>query len=382
MTACNFQSDHAFISLEHIRSTLPLLAVCLHAHLSGAISIVLDYSYDTGDYFTDERKYIAEQAAYAFESRLGSESFGQLDPAHYSSSLDFWVSTKNPTTMAGLNIDPGVDTDEGNSFGDEDTIVILMGAKAVGTTNQYLAVANSGFGYSGVADGTFLDYWNDTRNSTTNFDSVGGSISFNSSYSFYEDTDLTTHSDATTSGKPDFYSVMAHEIGHIMGFSTVWDAWNNDLSGSNWTGTNGKAAYNNQNIPMDSASKSHFGTLTTSHINCDCHPSMNTTSPNNTRRGFSELDFALLKDIGYSISASPQGTNIGGTYTDPDLGGNFYIPVEKSYSAWLSGDSGSATSAPEPAIVFPVLGLAAFGILYLRNRKTAKDDKAHTDAAA
>ena len=34
------------------------------------------------------------------------------------------------------------------------------------------------------------------------------------------------------------------------------------------------------------------------------------------------LIFALLKDIGYSISASPTGTNIGGTYTDPTYGGD------------------------------------------------------------
>ena len=59
---------------------------------------------------------------------------------------------------------------------------------------------------------------------------------------------------------PDFYSVMVHEIGHIMGFSNVWDAWNNNLSGNNWIGANGKAAYSNQNVPMDAASKSHFGT--------------------------------------------------------------------------------------------------------------------------
>ena len=358
-----------------------ILTTALCKITTGAISIVLDYSYDTGSYFSDERKYIAEQAAYAFESRLQSESFGHLDPAQYGSSINFYVSTKNPTSMASLQMNPANATSEGNKFGDENKIVILMGAKSVGTTNQYLAVANSGFGYSGVNDGTFLNYWQNTRNSTSNFDSVGGSISFNSSYTFYDDTDLTTHTDATTSGLPDFYSVMVHEIGHIMGFSNVWDAWNNNLSGNNWTGTNGKAAYSNQNVPMDAASKSHFGTLNTSHIGCACHPSMNTTSPNNTRRGFSELDFALLKDIGYNVSSSPQGTNIGGTYEDPSLGGNFFIPVEQSYSAWLSGGSGgggggSASAAPEPAVVFPLLGIATFGILYLRNRKTGKDSDA------
>ena len=47
------------------------------------------------------------------------------------------------TSMANLQMNPASATSEGNKFGDENKIVILMGAKSVGTTNQYLAVANS-----------------------------------------------------------------------------------------------------------------------------------------------------------------------------------------------------------------------------------------------
>ena len=64
-----------------------ILTTALCKITAGAISIVLDYSYDTGSYFSDERKYIGERAAYAFESRLQSESFGHLDPAQYGSSV-------------------------------------------------------------------------------------------------------------------------------------------------------------------------------------------------------------------------------------------------------------------------------------------------------
>ena len=50
----------------------------------------------------------------------------------------------------------------------------------------------------------------------------------------------------------------------------------------------------------------HFGSgIDLSQIDCDCHPSMLSTIGINTRRGFSDIDFALLKDMGYSISASP-----------------------------------------------------------------------------
>ena len=97
---------------------------------------------------------------------------------------------------------------------------------------------------------------------------------------------------------------------------------------------------------------------------------MLTTSPDNTRRGFSELDFALLKDVGYSVSASPAGTNIGGSYTNPDWGGSYLIPVEKTYADWLSpGGGGGGEAAPEPAAIFPVLCFIAFVTLSIRNRR-------------
>ncbi|MFP6901176.1 MAG: hypothetical protein VCA36_09545 [Opitutales bacterium] len=352
-----------------------VLTLCCASSATAAIDIIFDYSFDTGNYFTDERRYVMDQAAYAFESRLASESFGSLDPDDYGSTLlNFTVGTFNPTTKASISIDSRATSSEGNKIGSPNEVLIFLGAKAVGT-GSYLAVAGSGYGYSGSENGTFINYWDNTRNSSSNFDSVGGAISVNSSFSFYADTDLTTSADATSSSLTDFYSVMAHEIGHIMGFSDAWDAWNANLSGNNWTGANGKAAYNNQNVPIDASSKSHFGTLTAGNINCACHPVMLTAITANTRQGVSELDFALFKDIGYSISASPQGTNVGGTYTDPDpsYGGNYYVPVAEDYATWLArtggaggggggggvgGGGGGGSGAPEPATTFTLLGLA------------------------
>ena len=73
---------------------------------------------------------------------------------------------------------------------------------------------------------------------------------------------------------------------------------------------------------------------------CDCHPAMYTNISTNERTPFSDLDFALLKDIGYSISDSPLGTNIGGTYSDPTWGGTYDIPVNMTYSDWLASGGG------------------------------------------
>ncbi|NDF33952.1 MAG: hypothetical protein EB157_05265 [Euryarchaeota archaeon] len=51
------------------------------------IDIVFDYSYDTTNWFGNEQRYIMDQAAYAFESRLGSESFGSLIPSDSTREL-------------------------------------------------------------------------------------------------------------------------------------------------------------------------------------------------------------------------------------------------------------------------------------------------------
>jgi hypothetical protein len=296
-----------------------------------AIDIVWDYSYDSGNYFTDARKYVMEQVAYAFESRLGNESFGSLDPDDYSgSSMSPYLSFGNPTTGTTTDVNFGSTTSEGNVVGAANKIVIFLGAQAVGTGN-YLGVARQGYGTGSYFPGDpWKSYWDNTRNSSTNWDSIGGAISVNSSFDFYADTDLTTHSDATSSGDYDFYSVMAHELGHIMGFSSLPNAW---ISSSSWTGGNATAEYSGNNVPMNG--NPHFST--------------------------SLVEGNVLKDMGYAISSSPSGTNIGGTYTDPSWGGSYYIPVSQSYSSWLAGDpvgggSSGASAAPEPAYVFTLIG--------------------------
>lgn len=369
-----------------IQNAIFLITLMLMYRMSfGAIDIIWDYSYDSGNYFNDDRKYIMEQVAYAFESRLGGESFGSLDPAeHAGSTMSPYLSFGNPTTGASTDVNFGTITSEGNKVGAADTIVIFLGAQAVGTGN-YLGVARQGYGTGSYSLGDpWKDYWDNTRNTNNHWDSIGGAISVNSSFSFYDDTDLTTHTDATTSGLTDFYSVMVHELGHIMGVSTLPNAW---MSSSSWTGTNAKREYSSQNVPMQSG---HFKAgIDLSKISCDCHPSMLPNIGINTRRGFSDIDFALLQDMGYSISASPSGTDIGGTYQDPTLLGFYDIPVSMTYADWLNngGGNGNAgggggaggaggggggggagiSAAPEPAYLFSFLG--GFVSLIMGRRK-------------
>jgi hypothetical protein len=70
-----------------------------------AIDIIWDYTYDSSGYFTDSHKYVLEQVAYAFESRLGNESFGSLDPDDYSGSIMTpYLSFGNPATGSSIDV--------------------------------------------------------------------------------------------------------------------------------------------------------------------------------------------------------------------------------------------------------------------------------------
>jgi len=350
------------------------MCVLIYTSISSyaAIDIIFDYSYDTGNYFGDEQRYIMEQVAYAFESRMGGTSFTSSNPADYggTSASNPQFTFTNPTTGGGASVVPGSTTSEGNVIGNADELVIFLGARSRGA-NPLADAGPAGFGTGSY---TPPDSWVSAmlaKNTSTHWEPKMGASSVNTDANFYYDIDLTTHADATISGKTDFYSVMVHEIGHIMGFTSS-EAFKNFSSGGvagvgSWTGTNAKLEYNGQNIPLNG--NPHWGnSIVQGNVNCACHPSMLPSIGPDTRTAFSDLDFALLKDVGYTISASPVGTNIGGTYTDPTWGGTYDIPVSMTYADWLSGGGGGGggggaggSAAPEPAYIFTLMGgLLAF----------------------
>ena len=376
--------------LTYLLMTAPLV--------EAAIDIIFDYTYDTGNYFGDEQRYIMEQVAYVFESRMGGETFASSIPTDYltgSNTVSATFNFDNPTTGAGTSINVGSTTSEGNIVGQAGELLIFLGARSL-SGSTLASAGETGYGYSYSGDISAWQNAFDARDSSTNYDPRAGSSQVNTNKTFYFDTDLTTHADALSSGKTDFYSVMVHEIGHVMGFNTH-NAWNANVSGGYWTGANAKAEYNGQNIPLyntphwdlpTDGTPGNTGNLSPANVGCACHPSMLPSIGIDTRTSFSDLDFALLKDIGYSISASPVGTNIGGTFTDPDWGGTYDIPVSMSYADWLAagGGNGSAggggggstpppgvglSAAPEPAYIFTMLGGFIASLCGRKKLKTA-----------
>jgi hypothetical protein len=344
------------------------------------IDIVFDYTYDTGNWFGNEQRYILDQAAYAFESRLVSEDFQSAIPTDYGSAQTHYLYFSNPVNGSSDQFQLGQTTGDGYTMGATDKVTIFMGiGGASGNTNAWAS------GVFGTADSSnkdnsnhsdpFQNYLDNTRDSggdgasPINYDPIGGAISVNSARAWYFDTDLTDYDDTTN--KMDFYSTMVHEIGHLMGFRKGSDAWSKNLTGDTWTGTAGMAAYGNSPIPMQ-AGGSHFdSSFDQTQAGCLCHPNMDPSSSINQRSPFSETDWAILKDIGYAVSASPQDSSgnafsINNTFTQR---GTAPLPIWQDYATWIAAnpDSGSGgfvttvSAAPEPAYIFTLMGgLLAF----------------------
>jgi Matrixin len=265
---------------------------------ASAITITVDYSFDTNNFFANSsRRTVMDAAASYFEARLTDDLLAITSSANYS-------------TMTAKFFDPASTTDAIKEIPDfsvaADTITVYAGGSSMGTGGT---LAWGGFGWhSAYGSQAFLDTVEQrgegvVRGTTaTEFSLWGGSISFNSNSSWYFDDDLTTNEGFTGS---DFYSVALHELGHVLGLGTA-DSWDNLINGSHeFTGANAVASYGD-NVPLAAGDNGHWDYGTMSYV--DGVPQEASMDPNlttGTRKRFTDLDMAALDDIGWDVAPVP-----------------------------------------------------------------------------
>jgi len=272
--------------------TSALLTVAGTAH---PLDIQFDYTYDSGGFFSDSsRRSVLEAAGGYFESRI-TDNLLAIGPSGNSS-------------FSGTIFDPGTG---GNIITNvqnvaADTIVVFAGARNLGST----ALAEGGPGNFSIVNGNINDYASsiynrgqgETRGSlAVDFAPWGGSIAFDTSSTWYFDSDLSTDDDISGN---DFFSVALHELGHMLGYGTA-DSWDNKVSGGLFNGVNSVAANGGSSVPL--SGDAHWQNQLMSPIEGagSFEVAMDPSIATGTRKVFTDLDFAGLKDIGWELAAVP-----------------------------------------------------------------------------
>lgn len=248
-----------------VRRTIPLFALALVWLLSahaGAIEILVDYTYDTENFFNTQAKRDSIEAAAGRWAAIIDSPLLEIDAGYDGGNSDWRVGFTHPGTGNGFQISTAP-----SSSPTDDIIVQLGGASAAanvydpsfvlpqdtwilfagGRDLSSAAVGGTGTGLNLTS--TFNDPLGPLRRGlgtnlgASGLPAWGGSIAFdNNGVNWNYDTSI-----AAPSGTTDLYSIALHEIGHALGLNTTWTDFTDLISGNAYQGANAVAAYNADN---------------------------------------------------------------------------------------------------------------------------------------
>jgi hypothetical protein len=325
--------DNAMFTPQRLRSLLLLVAIVALAAPASAVTVKIDYTYDTNNFFgagNPQGATAGMQAKAALESAAGfftnilndTLSSIQTPPTFHSSVSNGQISwawtMKFDHSATGALLEIADSTVPANEY------LVFAGARSlsgttagVGGPGGYSWGNNPSGGFSQqeinqieAIEAAFADAV-ERRGEPSGFARWGGAITFD------RDASTTWHYNHTTqpSGSvTDFYSVAIHELGHSLGFSGTAE-WQALISGSNFVGANAMSNYGGP-VPLAPPSGSHWAASTSSVVYGTATAQETAMDPdllNGTRKRFTELDAAALKDIGWEVIPLP---GINGDYNN------------------------------------------------------------------
>ena len=228
-------------------------------------TVVVDYTYDTNNFFDTQAKRDAMQAAADRYSEIIDSKLDAVGPAGTASGTDpdwrigffhpgtgdsFELSTASSQAAdslfaAGDGNFPAAADEYGFPGLNENEWILFAGGRPLVSTG----VGGTGSGTNFAS--TFEDPNGPLRRGVipvTSGDAVndqpawGGSISFDSGTSWH--FDLTT---PATGGDTDFYTIALHEIGHAFGLNSSSNQWESTQVAENFFGSETLLAYNDDN---------------------------------------------------------------------------------------------------------------------------------------
>lgn len=323
------------IDRKSLRAAVFILATLAIAAPVAAINVVIDYTYDTNNFFgagnpsgatAGAQAKVALEAAASFFTNVLNDTFSSIQTPPQFNSSTFngqvtWQWSMNFTNPATGN--PMVVT---NPTVAANQYIVYAGARNIGGTTAGIG-GPGGFNWSSNPTGGFTQpELNQINNITAQFKNAveergepinefaswGGAITFDRDGStnwFYN------HTVQPSGSVVDFYSVALHELGHAVGFgsSSEFQALVESSPSFSFKGANAKALNGGVNVPLNG--NAHWANGTQSFIygtGTLQEAAMDPDIFNGTRKRFTELDVAALRDIGWETIALPNSGDYNG----------------------------------------------------------------------
>ncbi|MCP5222680.1 MAG: PEPxxWA-CTERM sorting domain-containing protein [Zoogloeaceae bacterium] len=270
-----------------LKHALATTALALAASSAQAITVEFDYSYDTSGFFTSAHKSVMNAIAGEFGTQL-TDSLAAITVSNSNIfQPEVGLITDQSSTLAPSQSIP------------QDTLRIFVGARALGGST----LAEGGGGYSAGGSSAFIANLNNRSQALpqgVDFGPFGGAMVFDTGTSWYLDDNVAT---VESFGGFDFYSVAIHELGHVLGVGTS-AAWSNQISGQSFTGAAAVASYGG---PVPLANSGHLDkSIKSTFMGNMQEPALTPSITAGQRKYFTELDWALLSDVGWQVAAVPE----------------------------------------------------------------------------
>ena len=311
-----------------------------------SLSIQFDYRYDTSGFFKDQaRRDVLSAAAASVTARL-NDTFAAITP---SGDNTWSVTLRNPAN--------GTSTTLENPSIPENKIVVFVGARDLEGTTLGQG-GPTGWSATGTTAWTQLVRGRGQPGAVntprTDFAPKTGAIAFDSPTSWY----FGKTTGGLTANLTDFFSVAAHELGHVLGIGAGSETWTALASGGAFHGPKSQAVYGGA-VPLMADGQHFKDGITVGGVETALDP----TLKKGTRKLYTTLDFAALDDIGYDVAA-PAAAN-GSVFTDKDNDG-YRDAGEAGISGvrvFIDTDKNGLMDANEPSMVTGVDGKYGFANL-------------------